>query len=124
MKARGLRAQARIGLELDAFYFTGRSFAELTRALPDAQLIDVYPLVNWVRIVKSPSEIEMMRAAAAIVSNAMKVGMAAIEPRACASAMRWPRFARPRFEAPGPFGEITRPPCRRCRAGSRRLHRI
>ena len=79
MKARGYGA-ARIGLELDAFYFTGRAFAELTRALPDARLIDVYPLVNWVRIVKSPSEIEMMHAAAAIVSNAMKVGMAAIRP--------------------------------------------
>jgi Xaa-Pro dipeptidase len=79
IKARG-HGRARIGLELDAFYFTGRSYAELTKALPDARLIDVYPLVNWVRIVKSPAEIEMMRAAAAIVSHAMEVGMAAVAP--------------------------------------------
>ena len=55
MKARGYGA-ARIGLELDAFYFTGRALAELTSALPDARLIDIYPLVNWVRIVKSPAD--------------------------------------------------------------------
>ena len=79
LKARG-HGGARIGLELDAFYFTARSYLELAKALPDARLIDVYPLVNWVRIVKSPAEIEMMRAAAAIVSHAMEVGMAAIAP--------------------------------------------
>jgi Xaa-Pro dipeptidase len=79
MKQRGY-GRARIGLELDAFYFTGRSFAELGKALPDARLIDVYPLVNWVRIVKSPAEIAMMRGAAAIVSHAMEVGIAAIKP--------------------------------------------
>jgi ectoine hydrolase len=79
MKARGY-GHARIGLELDAFYFTGRSFAELTKALPDARLVDVYPLVNWVRIVKSQSELEMMRAAAEIVSHAMGIGIAAVKP--------------------------------------------
>lgn len=79
MKARGY-GHANIGLELDAFYFTGRTFAELTKALPNACLIDVYPLVNWVRIVKSPSEIAMMRAAAAIVSHAMEIGIAAVAP--------------------------------------------
>src|SRR5580704_7276092 len=79
MKARGY-GHARIGLELDAFYFTGRSFAELTKALPDARLVDIYPLVNWVRIVKSQSEIAMMRAAAEIVSHAMGIGIAAVKP--------------------------------------------
>jgi ectoine hydrolase len=79
LKARGY-GRARIGLELDAFYFTARSHLELTKALPDARLIDVFPLVNWARIVKSPAEVEMMRAAAAIVSHAMEVGIAAVEP--------------------------------------------
>jgi ectoine hydrolase len=79
MKRRGY-GRARIGLELDAFYFTARSYIELARALPDARLIDVFPLVNWARIVKSDAEIEMMRGAAAIVSHAMEVGMAAVAP--------------------------------------------
>lgn len=81
MKRRG-HSRARIGLELDAFYFTGRSYAELVKALPDARLIDVFPLINWARIVKSDPEIEMMRGAAAIVSRAMAVGMAAVAPGA------------------------------------------
>jgi len=79
MKRRGY-GRARIGLELDAFYFTGRSYTELTKALPDSRLIDVFPLVNWARIVKSDAEIEMMHGAAAIVSHAMEVGMAAVAP--------------------------------------------
>jgi len=77
--ARG-HAAARIGVDLDAFYFTARSYLELAAALPNARLVDAKGLVNWVRLVKSPAEVALMRGAAAIVAKAMEAGMAAIEP--------------------------------------------
>lgn len=72
--------RAVIGVDLDAFYFTARAYLELGRALPNARLVDAELLVAWVRLVKSPAEVEMVRGAAAIVSNAMAVGMAAVAP--------------------------------------------
>ncbi|MEZ5805550.1 MAG: M24 family metallopeptidase [Rhizobiaceae bacterium] len=73
-------AAARIGTDLDAFYFTVRDYLELGKALPEANIADAKGLVNWVRLVKSPAEVALMRGAAAIVGKAMETGMAAIEP--------------------------------------------
>ena len=72
--------QGAVGVEMDAWYFTARAYVELERKLPRARLVDAWPLVNWVRIVKSPAEIEMMRAAGAIVSGGMGVAMEVIDP--------------------------------------------
>jgi len=73
-------SRARIGVDLDAFYFTARAYLELTKALPEASFVDSEGLVNWVRLVKSPAEVALMRGAAAIVSKAMAVGMEAVAP--------------------------------------------
>ena len=72
--------RGRIGVEMDAWYFTARAYVELGARLPEARLVDAWPLVNWVRLVKSPAEIAMMRAAARIVSRAMGVAVEAIAP--------------------------------------------
>ena len=72
--------RGRIGVEMDAWYFTARAYVELGTCLPAARLVDAWPLVNWVRLVKSPPEIEMMRAAGRIVSRAMGVAVEAIAP--------------------------------------------
>ncbi|GAB4066957.1 M24 family metallopeptidase [Ancylobacter sonchi] len=72
--------RAVVGVDLDAFYFTARAYLELGKALPAARLVDAELLVAWVRLVKSEAEIELMRGAAAIVSNAMTVGMQAVAP--------------------------------------------
>ena len=72
--------RGRIGVEMDAWYFTARAHVELGERLPQARLVDAWPLVNWVRLVKSPAEIEMMRAAGRIVSRAMGVAVEAIAP--------------------------------------------
>jgi Xaa-Pro dipeptidase len=69
-----------IGVEMDAYYFTARGYLELVAKLPRANIVDGYPLVNWVRIVKSPAEIAFMRAAGKIVSHAMHTGIEVIEP--------------------------------------------
>ncbi len=62
----GLEA-ARIGVELDNYYYTAAAHMTLTAALPRVTFKDATGLVNWQRAVKSPQEIEYMRRAARIV---------------------------------------------------------
>ena len=69
-----------IGVEMDAYYFTARAYLELLAKLPNAKLVDAGSLVNWVRIIKSPVEIEHMRAAGQIVTRAMQVGIESVAP--------------------------------------------
>ncbi len=72
--------QRRVGLELDAYYFTAQSYLALQRLLPAATWLDASLLVNWVRSVKSPAELALMREAAAIAQYAMETALAVIEP--------------------------------------------
>ncbi|MFW6209360.1 MAG: M24 family metallopeptidase [Spirochaetota bacterium] len=60
-----------IGVEMDQFYFTHRSYVELEKDLPNAKFVDGNVLVNWVRAVKSDQEIEMMKRAGLIAVNVM-----------------------------------------------------
>ncbi|WP_137286544.1 M24 family metallopeptidase [Halorussus salinisoli] len=72
-------ADGRIGLEMDAYYFTAKSYTRIQENLPEATFEDHTLLVNWVRIKKSDQEIEYMRQAARISENAMQAGLDAIE---------------------------------------------
>ena len=82
--------RGRIGYEGDAYFFAARWLQVLEQALPDATFTDAYLLVNWVRTVKSPAEIEKMREAARIVEHAMWVGIDAVAAgrRQCDAAAR------------------------------------
>jgi ectoine hydrolase len=71
-------AHARIGYESNAYFFTARNLQVLTHELPHARFLDADLLVNWVRTVKSPREIEVMRQAARIVENVMRVAIDAV----------------------------------------------
>ncbi|WP_440764039.1 M24 family metallopeptidase [Natronorubrum sp. DTA7] len=71
-------ADGRIGLEMDAAYFTAKSYTRLQQNLPDAEFEDATLLVSWVRIKKSEQELEYMREAARISENAMQAGIDAI----------------------------------------------
>ena len=71
-------AEGRIGLEMDAYYFTAKSYTRLQRNLPDAEFVDTTLLVNWLRVKKSDRELEYMRQAARISENAMRAGLDAI----------------------------------------------
>jgi ectoine hydrolase len=71
--------QGRIGVEMDAHFFTARCYQELRAHLPDADFVDGSLLVNWVRIVKSPREIAYMRQAGVIAEQAMNVAIEKIE---------------------------------------------
>ncbi|MEI4470851.1 M24 family metallopeptidase [Frigidibacter sp. MR17.24] len=67
--ARGL-GQARIGVEMDNYYYTAAADAALRAGLPAARLQDATGLVNWQRAVKSPRELDYMRMAGRLVGAA------------------------------------------------------
>ncbi|MEM6649267.1 MAG: Xaa-Pro peptidase family protein [Pseudomonadota bacterium] len=70
----------KIGVESENYFFTARCAEKLTQSLPNATFIDATNLVNWVRLVKSPQEIQYMREAALLADAAMKAGIDAMEP--------------------------------------------
>jgi len=59
--------RARIGVEMENYYFSAAAYVSLQTHLPNATLVDATALVNWQRLVKSDQEIEYMRSAARIV---------------------------------------------------------
>jgi len=58
---------ARIGVEMDNYYYSAAAHAVLLTQAPRATFQDATGLVNWQRAVKSDREIEYMRRAARIV---------------------------------------------------------
>ena len=69
-----------IGLEMDSHYFTAFCYETIKKGLPDAKLKDAERLVNWVRVVKSNTEIKLMKSAARIVESGMKMAFKSINP--------------------------------------------
>lgn len=70
----------RLGIEMDAHFFSPRAYFELAGSLPGARLLDAGLLINWVRIIKSPQEIACMRQAGTIAEIGMRTAIAAITP--------------------------------------------
>lgn len=62
-------SRARIGVEMDNYWFSAAAFASLQKHLPNAQFTDVTGLVNWRRAVKSEQELAYMRKAARFVER-------------------------------------------------------
>ena len=78
LRQRGLHRSS-IGVDGDCFHFTGRSLDILRRGTEGA-VVDVGPLLNWVRSVKSPRELEYIGQAATISEVTMKRALDLIEP--------------------------------------------
>jgi ectoine hydrolase len=72
--------RARIGVEMDNYYFSARAYAVLTTELPNANFSDATALVNWQRAVKSDEEIGFMRKAAGITDKIMAGIFERVEP--------------------------------------------
>ena len=72
--------RATIGVEMDAWYFTAAAYVSLQTALPNASFVDAWPMINWVRLIKSDAEVGLMRGAAEIVAKAMQRAIDTIEP--------------------------------------------
>lgn len=71
--------RATIGVELDTFYYTGRSHTSLTGALPEARIVDATKVVPAVKAIKSDAEIAFMRRAARIVERAMRTAVDGVQ---------------------------------------------
>lgn len=76
----GFGRQMRVGIEGDAHFFSVRGYLALAERMPEWQLVESHELVNWVRLVKSDAELELMRAAGRVSSEVMRVAVDAIEP--------------------------------------------
>ena len=72
--------KSNIGVEMDSHYFTAFCYEKLKQGLPNSKIKDSKRLVNWVRLIKSDAEINLMKGAAKISENAMKVAMDSINP--------------------------------------------
>jgi len=79
IKARGWHNRS-IGVEMDAYYFSARGFAELRQDLPGATFKDGNLLVSWVRIIKSDPEVEYMRQAGKIAEKVMQTALDNLSP--------------------------------------------
>ncbi|RKD89103.1 Xaa-Pro aminopeptidase [Halopiger aswanensis] len=102
-------ADGRIGLEMDASYFTAKSYTRLQENFPEADFEDATLLVGWVRIKKSERELEYMREAARISENAMQAGLDAIEagvPEYEAAAAIYEQLVRGTEEYGGDYPSI------------------
>ena len=74
LKSRGL-AHARIGVEMENYYYSAKAHAVLTEELPNATLTDATALVNWQRLVKSEAEVGFIRKAARISEKIMQTAI-------------------------------------------------
>ena len=79
LQAMGLD-RARIGVEMENYYYSAKAHQVLGDALPDAKLIDATALVNWQRLVKSDEEISFIRKAARISDKVMQTALERAAP--------------------------------------------
>ncbi len=73
-------AKARIGVEMDNYWFSAAAFASLQKHLPNAKFSDATALVNWQRAAKSPQELDYMRTAGHFVTRMHQRVFDKIEP--------------------------------------------
>lgn len=79
LREAGHRRPMRVGIEGDAHFFSVRGFLALQTRMPHWQLVESHELVNWVRLVKSAAELDLMRAAGRVASEVMRVAVEEIE---------------------------------------------
>ena len=79
LKARGYQ-KARIGVEMENYYYSAKAHQVLSAALPTAQLVDATALVNWQRLVKSDEEIGFIRKAARISEKVIETAIEKAAP--------------------------------------------
>ncbi len=71
---------ARIGVEMENYYYSAKAHAVLTEELPGATLVDATAIVNWQRLVKSTEEIGFIRRAARISEKVIHTAIEKAEP--------------------------------------------
>ena len=69
-----------IGVEMDSYYYTAENHDRLVKKCPNAKFKDAHLLVNWIRFIKSDSEIAYMRDGAKLVQAGMQTAYNEIKP--------------------------------------------
>lgn len=72
-------AKGCVGLEMDSHFFSPKAYRSLVNAIPEWTLVDSFELINWVRVIKSPTEIQLMRGAAQVCMAAMAAAVETID---------------------------------------------
>lgn len=77
---RELSASHRIGVEKHSYYLTVQAYEILADALDGAAFHDASLLVNWIRFVKSPAEVSLLKQAAYLLDLSMQAAIDTAEP--------------------------------------------
>ncbi|HEY2767515.1 MAG TPA: Xaa-Pro peptidase family protein [Solirubrobacteraceae bacterium] len=80
LRERGLLGARRIGLNLMSYHLRPRFALEFRDSLPAADLVDVTAVLDDLRLLKSPAEIEYLRRAARVADIGVSAGIDAIAP--------------------------------------------
>lgn len=79
LRACGL-AEAKLGLDFQSYAMSVGRFARLREVLPQLRPVDTGPVVNELRLIKSPAEIALLRRSAAICDEAIRRAAAVCIP--------------------------------------------
>ena len=74
LRARGYGA-ARIGVEMENYYYSAKAHQVLATEMPNATLVDATAVVNWQRLIKSNEEIGFIRKAARISEKIIRTAI-------------------------------------------------
>ena len=69
-----------IGVEMDSYYYTAENHNRLLNQCPNAVFKNAHLLVNWIRYIKSESEITYMKEGAKLVQAGMQTAFNEIKP--------------------------------------------
>ncbi len=69
-----------VGLELDNYFCSAAAHLSLQKHMPNTAIKDATYLVNWLRVVKSPAEVDHMRSAARIIEGVFDRVRAVMKP--------------------------------------------
>ncbi len=69
-----------MGLDMDGYWFNARMYTQLEEELPHSRKMDATGLVNWIKTIKSPAEIAVIREASEICRKVMDAAVESIAP--------------------------------------------
>ncbi len=69
-----------IAYESDVYFLTPAAVEHLRKGLPNSRWKDSELLVNWIRLIKSPAEIALLKQASMIAAEAMHTAFNGVEP--------------------------------------------
>lgn len=78
LRKQGVTAPRRLGIEKD--FLVVRQYEVLVGAFPQADLVNITPVIDRLRAVKNPEEVSFIKDAAVIADQAMAAALAAVAP--------------------------------------------